>query len=152
MNVVIKKVCLLLFAVGLMSACAPQDSRPGFWLRGELQSQFPADWSFSNDHKEVFIEVATPYLLPHSLTIWCVEVDGNLFVAASRPEEKRWPGWVADEPDVKLQIGDELYPVTLEVMTNDTEIAPVRRAYAAKYELAAASGIGSGRYWRVKAR
>jgi hypothetical protein len=59
---------------------------------------------------------------------------------------------VADEPNVKLQIGDELYPVTLEVKTNDAEIAPVRRAYAAKYELAEASGIDSGRYWRVKPR
>lgn len=147
-----KKLGLLLIVLCAMSACEPQDSRSGFWLGGNLQSQFPADWSFSNDHKEVFIEVATPYLLPHSLTIWCVEVDGNLFIAASRPDEKRWPGWVADEPDVKLQIGDELYPVTLEVMTIDSEIEPVRRAYAAKYELAQASGIDTGRYWRVEPR
>ena len=52
-----KKLWLLLFIVCSMSACEPQDTRPGFWLSGELQSDFPADWSFTNDHNEVFIEV-----------------------------------------------------------------------------------------------
>ena len=40
-NTVMKKLWLLLFIVCSMSACEPQDSRPGFWLSGELQSDFP---------------------------------------------------------------------------------------------------------------
>jgi hypothetical protein len=144
--------CLLLVA-----ACEPDDRRPGLWLSGEVEASLPDDWSFTRDHPEIHIEVSTPYLLPHSVTIWCVDVDGALYVGARAPESKRWPGWVDDDPEVRLEIAGRIYPVRLLPLTSPVEIAPVAQAFAAKYRLPATASdateeeVGQ-RYWRVAPR
>lgn len=147
-----QKLCFLIVCACLLGACEPQDTEPGFWLSGELQTVFPDDWSFTSEYPEIFIEVATPYLLPHSVTIWCGEVAGDLYLAAGGPAEKNWPGWVDDEPKVKLQIGESLYPVVLVPMVDEAEIAPVRQAFAKKYNYTDPGAGGTTRYWRVAPR
>lgn len=144
-----QRVLLLLSITWLMGACDPQDRRPGLWLTGEVADVVPADWSFSDDHREIALQVATPYLIPHSVTIWCAQVDGTLYVAAAAPEEKNWPGWVADDPDVRLKIADTVYAATLTELTDTAEIDAVRNAYAGKYEVANLGSGASLRYWRV---
>ena len=142
---------LALFSALIVSVgCEPQDSRPGLWLRGDV-SAIPADWSFSRDHKEIAVQVGTPYLLPHSVTVWCIDVDGELYLGASRPETKNWPGWVRDDPDVRLKIDTKIYDVTLEELQDVDAIRQVGSAYAKKYDLdeplpADAAAI---RYWLV---
>ncbi len=110
----------------------PQDMRPGLRLPGEV-APAPSDWSFTNDHPEIAIEVRTPYFLPHSVTIVCSEIDGNLYVGAQDPESKRWPGWVDDDPEVRLGIGDRVYEVELVPIWDAAQIALIRQASAAKY-------------------
>ena len=142
---------LLLGLLLMLGACEPQDRRPGLWLDGEVQAQLPTDWSFTNDHKEIFLEVATPYLLPHSVTIWCAEVDGILYVGARAPESKNWPGWVDARPEVSLEIDGRLYEVHLEPLSDPDVIARVAAAYGRKYNLSGGAGSEpvSQRYWRV---
>jgi hypothetical protein len=136
------------------TACfSPEDQRPGLRLAGEPVA-IPADWSFTNDHKEIAVEVQSPYLLSHSVTIWCAEVDGALYIGARNPESKRWPGWVDADPDVRLKIGEQLYEVSLIPLDQPERINPLRRAYAAKYELPE-TPPGEGppiRYWQVVPR
>ena len=149
------RLALVLSAcAGLALGCiAPDDSRPGLWLSGD-DTELPSDWSFTDAYKEIAIEVGTPYLLAHSVTIWCVAVDGVLYIAARDPEEKNWPGWVADDPAVRLGIDGKLYEASLERLDDATTIAALRSAYEAKYELPprdAADGPPM-RYWRVGAR
>jgi hypothetical protein len=57
-------------ALGLsLFACfEPEGRRPGMRLAGEV-SDFPGDWRFSDAHREIAIEVATPYFIAHSVTI-----------------------------------------------------------------------------------
>lgn len=147
-HMVIVSLCLTMLA-----ACEPSDSRPGLWLSGEAEESFPADWSFSDQHDEIYLEVATPYLLPHSVTIWCADVDGTLYVGARDPESKNWPGWVDDDPDVRLKIGERIFPVHLEPLTDPAEVETVSAAYSEKYALAGGLSGGdaevSQRYWRV---
>lgn len=138
---------MLLLAAG----CEPSDRRPGMWLSGESAEAFPDDWSFTSAHREISLEVATPYLLAHSVTIWCAEVDGDLFVAASNPDEKRWPGWVDADPEVTLKVGERLFPARLEPLEDPALLARVTAAYQEKYQLPATSG-GTSRYWAVVAR
>ena len=145
---------LALAAMALLSACDPSDRRPGLWLSGEEATQWPADWSFSNAEREIYLQVSTPYLLPHSITIWCAEVDGDLYVAAARAAEKRWPGWVDDDPDVKLKVAGKVYTARLaplDVAGEDSDLlTALRAAYQAKYNLGDAGPFdGSTRYWRV---
>jgi hypothetical protein len=119
----------LLISVG----CEPQDRRPGLWLRGEV-SAVPPDWSFTRAHKEIAVQVATPYLLPHSVTVWCSDVDGDLYLAAFDPDSKNWPGWVRDDSQVRLKIDARIYDVTLQELMDADVIGPVQQAYAQKYD------------------
>jgi hypothetical protein len=135
-----------------LAACTPDDRRPGLWLDGEVQQQFPLDWSFTNEHPEIYIEVATPYLLRHAVTIWCAEVGGRLYVGARDWESKRWPGWVDGDPRVRLQVGADIFHGRLEAVTDPDVFAVVAAAYADKYRLGGASGSASQRYWQVKPR
>ena len=133
----------------------PSDRRPGMRLSGQLASELPGDWSFTDDQREIAIEVSTPYWLPHSVTIWCAADEaGTLFVAARNPDEKRWTGWVEQDPDARLLIGETIYEIRLDRVEDPDQIARIRRAYGAKYELPD-TPPGEGppmRYWRVQPR
>jgi len=119
----------------LLSGCIdPKDARPGLALSGDRAEEAPADWSFTDAHPEIAIQVATPYWIPHSVTIWCGSVGGELFLAARDPETKRWPGWVERDPEVVIRVGGKLYGGTLSRIEEGELLTGVRAAYAAKYE------------------
>jgi len=135
----------------MLSGCQPDDQTPGQWLRGESQP-FPSDWTFTSAHREVALEVSTPYFVPHSITIWCADLDGTLYIAAARPEEKNWPAWVDMDPDVKIKVGDDLFEVRLEPLEDPEQIARVQTVQAGKYDLKIPAGPTTSRYWRVVER
>ena len=148
---------LLLSVVALsvaVGACVPpSDSRPGLWLSGAA-SEPPSNWSFTDAHREIALEVSTPYLLAHSVTIWCVSLEGQLYLAARNPEDKRWPRWVERDPNVRLLIDGRLYEARLVRIDADEEVEPVSATYTVKYDLSPPGAPGSPpmRYWRVQQR
>ena len=145
----------LAIAAAVVVGCVdPDGQRPGLRLSGESAREFPADWRFTNEYREIAIEVHTPYLLPHSLTIWCGSIGGQLYVGARDPETKRWPGWVARNPNVRLRISGRIYEASLVRVDATEEIDRVRGAYAVKYGLPNPAPTGSPpiRYWRVDPR
>ena len=139
--------------VFLMLGCQPRDSTPGLWLNGDPQTT-PVDWTFTDAYREIFVQVATPYFLPHSVTIWCAQVDGTLYIGARNPDSKNWVGWMAERSDIRLKIGDGLYDVRANDFDNDETLAALKAAYREKYELPesgpnAATAI---RYWQIGPR
>jgi hypothetical protein len=145
---------IILAALGallLLTGCEPSDRTPGLWLRGEVVDPPPADWSFTDAHQEIFVEVATPYFLPHSVTIWCAQVHGQLFIGARDPDTKNWPGWLAQDRDIRLKIGPRVYPVSAVDVTDEDTLAAIRAAYAEKYALDP-SVKRDVRYWAVVPR
>jgi hypothetical protein len=146
--------CWITAGAALSACIPPDDQRPGLWLGASSAESFATDWSFTEAHREVALEVQTPYWIPHSVTIWCVSVDGDLFIAARDPDTKRWPGWVAERNDVRLGIGEEIYEGRATQITDEETVAALRAAYQAKYELPPrAEGEGPPmRYWRVVPR
>jgi hypothetical protein len=144
----------LLCAVSLTACFGPSERRPGLWLSGEAAA-FPRDWSFTDADKEIAIQVETPYLLPHSVTIWCASLDGALYVGARDPETKHWPGWVDRDPNVRLGIAGKIYDVRLAPLEDTTTLERLRAAYGVKYALPAPAPDApppSLRYWRVEPR
>ena len=145
---------LLVLALGInVGGCVPpSNARPGLWLSGSVAER-PVDWSFSDAHREIALEVRTPLWRAHSVTIWCASLEGQLYVAARNPDEKRWPGWVDRRPDVRLRIDGRLYEVRLARLAAPDEIARVRAAYSKKYDLPPpAPDSPPMRYWRVEPR
>ena len=99
----------------LLAGCEPKDRRPGLWLSGELVEETPTDWSFIKDHPEIFVETSPWYGIPFSVTTVIGTRNGRLYVPSIYSEEAAFPGtkyWnsvIADNPEVRLKIGDKLY-------------------------------------------
>ncbi len=145
------RLTLITVFLVVLAACEPSGQRPGLALSGE-PSPFLDDWTFTKDHLEIAIQISPPYLIPHSVTIWCASLNGDLYVAAGAPDTKNWPGWVAKDPNVKLKIGDKLYLARLEVLQDESLIRSLQKVYAKKYKLPEPSPTDppTSRYWRVR--
>ena len=67
------------------------------------------------------LQTNTWYLIPHSVTIWCIAYNGQLYVATSGAAVRSWPRNVARDPHVRLKVGNDLYDRTLSVVTDPAE-------------------------------
>ncbi len=123
-------------AAVLTIACSimPNDERPGLRLPGEVGPSPVDDWSFTEDSGEIFIETATWYGIPHSVTAWCLTVGDDLYVSADHADEKRWVANVARNPNVRLWIKGKVYEQMLEPVTDPEIIAAIDNGWARKYD------------------
>ena len=118
---------------------APQDQSPGLWLSGELVNQTMSDWSFSDQVDEIFVQTRTPYLIPHSVTTYCVTYNEQFYLFSAYygggnfPDARRWNQNVVRDPRVRLKIGDQLFDQTLIYVENESIRRPVHQAFADKY-------------------
>ena len=141
------RVLLLLCAALLIVGCQPRDVRPGLWVRGELVEDRVADWSFTDDVEEIFIETRPWYFLPHSTTIWCVERDGALYIGSYGEEKKTWEQNVARNPAAKLAISGRRYDVTVAPVTDPALVDELDLLYAEKYDMAEVFGEEVPEWW-----
>jgi hypothetical protein len=147
-----RRLCvLMLFAVAVATACQPEDETPGLWLRGETVEEKVADWSFSDEIEEIFIETRPWYGIPHSTTIWCVVLDGEPYIGSYGDEQKVWEQNIERNPEARLSIGGRIYEVTVAPVTDGDMIEALDAAYRSKYDMLEVFGeeIPDWRYYRV---
>ena len=128
-------------------ACQPSDVRPGFWLRGESVAEPVDDWRFATDVEEIFIETKPWYGIPHSTTIWCVEIDGKLYVGSYGEEKKTWENNVARNSEAKLRISGKIYEVRVTPIADPTLTNTIDVAYTQKYDMAEVFGDDLPPWW-----
>ena len=133
-------ICLVLLLVVLsVTGLEPRQRTPGLWLKGNLVTTPVTDWSFADHVDTVKVQTRTWYLIPHSVTTYCVALNGRLYLDSFYPEGAEYPhgrSWnenVARDPHVRLKIGNNLYDVTLVHVTDPAEKAALREAKAKKY-------------------
>jgi len=145
---------MLTIALGLACSLDPRDERPGLGLPGEVNRQPVRDWSFTSEIEEIFVETATPYFIPHSVTVWCATLEDQLYLGAWEADTKRWVANVRRNPNVRLKIGDVIYEQKLEPVTDAATIARLSASYARKYayEEEDAEEAASTAHWRVVER
>jgi len=136
-------VLVALLAIG----CQPKDVRPGAWLRGEPAEEPVDDWGFTDRTEEIFIQTRTWYGIPHSTTIWCAAVDGNLYVGSYGDEKKTWERNIARNPAARMRIDQTLYDVTLTAVKDDALTAELNAVYARKYDMAEVFGDELPPWW-----
>jgi hypothetical protein len=136
----------LVAAVAVLG-CQPEDETPGLWLRGEVALERVDDWRFTNDIEEIFVETRPWYGIPHSTTIWCVELGGSLYIGSYGDEKKAWEKNLARDPRVKLAISGKLYEVTLAPVTEPSQAEALDAAYAQKYDMAEVFGDVIPEWW-----
>jgi len=128
-------VLLVVFASGCMD---PKDRRPGLGLRGDVVEKAIDDWSFSDAFQEVFLETATWYFVPHSVTTVCAGIGDRLYVpsiyyAGGQWPNKYWNSNVVSDPRIRLEMGDEIYELDAVVVDDPQEFQAALQALAAKY-------------------
>ena len=150
-------VTLVLAVVGggvVWTTTCPCETMPGFVLLGDSPDAPVTDWSFTNEIEEIFVETRAWYRLPHSTTIWCVELGGDLYVGSYGDEQKTWEKNLVPEPRARLAIAGKLYEVTLQQVEDPGRVEALDAAYAQKYDMADAFGdeIPTWWYYKVNAR
>ena len=132
--------CLVLLLVALrITGFGPHDRTPGLWLKGNLVTIPVADWSFTDKIETVNVQTRTWYLLPHSVTTYCVAYNGQLYLTSvyraglTYPHGRSWNENIVRDPHVRIRIGDQLYDRTLSRVTDETLRQTVLAAKRKKY-------------------
>ena len=128
----------LLTALFGAAACDPGVSRPGAWLSGEEVTAPVTDWTFTNAFEDCYLETATWYGIPHSVTLWCAVHDGDLHVGSFSAGggwegHRTWENHVARNGEGAARIDGRIYRGTWERVEDPGVIEAVERSYAAKY-------------------
>ena len=132
--------------------CPPTDRSlsckvPGLWLKGELVTTPVTDWSFTDQIPQIKIQTETPFLLPHSVTIWCAVYNGNLYVTSYRG--RQWIENIIRDPHVRMKIGDRVFDRTLSVVDDPAEKAAVLQAKGKKYPQWKVPSVSESTVFRV---
>jgi hypothetical protein len=104
---------------------------PGLWLKGELVTTPVKDWSFTDRIQTIKIQTQTPFLLPHSVAIWCAVYNDNLYVTSYRG--RMWVEDIIRDPHVRLKIAGQIYERNLSMVSDPAEKAAVLQAKWKKY-------------------
>jgi hypothetical protein len=133
-------ICVVLLLVVLrITGLEPRDRTPGLWLKGDLVTTPVTDWSFTDKVNTVKVQTRTWFLLPHSVTTYCVCYNGQLYLDSfyrpglEYPHGRSWNENVARDPHVRIKIGNQLYDRTLVHVTDPAEKAALRELKAKKY-------------------
>jgi hypothetical protein len=150
--VLIALLVLLSFTGFEPGGCPPTDRSltcrmPGLWIKGEPVTTPVSDWSFTDKIPEIKIQTQTPYLLPHSVTIWCAVYNGNLYVTSYRG--RQWVEDIIRYPQVRLKIGDQVFDRTLSVVDDPAEKAAVLQAKGKKYPQWKVPAVSAATVFRV---
>ncbi len=151
--IVLAAVLLLLSVTGFEpKGCPPTDRSftcrmPGLWLKGEPVTTPVSDWSFTDNIPQIKIQTQTPFLLPHSVTIWCAVYNGNLYVTSYRGRE--WVENIIRDPHVRLKIADRVFDRTLTLVNDPAEKAGVLQAKGKKYPQWKVPSVSAATVFRV---
>ncbi|HLK48591.1 MAG TPA: hypothetical protein VKT49_10680 [Bryobacteraceae bacterium] len=154
-SIIIVVVALLLltsFTGFEPKTCPPTDRSltcrmPGLWLKGEVVTTPVTDWSFTDQIPQIKIQTQTPYLVPHSVTIWCAVYNGNLYVTSYRG--RQWVEDIIREPRVRLKIENRVFDRTLSVVDDPVEKAAVLQAKGKKYPQWKVPSVSAATVFRV---
>jgi hypothetical protein len=122
---------LLLLA---LLGCEPMGPLSGHGLSGTATPP-PDDWSSVGAIETV--QLQTRPADPYSVNIWGVAIGPDYYVASGRGENSSWVHHIAADPAVTLRIGEALYSLRAVRVTDPAELARVKAAYAAKYDMQA---------------
>jgi hypothetical protein len=117
----------LLFAIVIIAWLAPIGPLPGIFIGGS-GADTPANWGDTSKTHEILLEVQGG--IPRVVTVWVVQVGGNLHVVGSR--ESGWVNKLGQGGAVRMRMGADTYPLKANLLTDGWE--PVLEAYVGKYQ------------------
>ncbi len=131
--------------LGLLgTGCAPFLVFPGGELRGQLDSTGIEDWDFTDEVE--FVQIETRPERPYSVQVYGVGSDDGFYIASQgwrgalgSTSRARWIGHLAEDPRVRLRVGETLYELEAVRVEEDAAVERVRQLFRQKYGDAAES-------------
>ena len=141
-----------MIVAALLMGIGPFDRLPGARLVGGLVDGPIASWRFVEKAGQCQLETRPQY--PHSVTVNCWHLDGQLYIGCMRCQGKVWSRYVVETKLARVKIASQVYRVTLERTTDPQEMT---LSWAARWDLLGrARPVGSvpEHYWlyRVTSR
>jgi hypothetical protein len=128
---------LFLVQALVLTACGPSFVWPGGHLRGTVVESSVSDWSFTDDATVVQLE--TRPSRPYSIQIWGVGSGSDFYVSSASWRsllglgDARWIGHIADDPRVRLRVGERVYEREAVRVRDAEEMSSVLVLYESKY-------------------
>ncbi len=132
------RILWLALAIALVG-CGPIGPFAGGALRGPVGPSQVSDWSFAEELKTAQLE--TRPAKPQSVTTWFAAVGPDLYVPTSlvlgtkNPANRGWVAHVAEDPRVRIRLGDRVFERVARRVEDETEFARAREALETKYGL-----------------
>lgn len=122
-GLILAAVLLAVYGAALLVKVDPDERRPGLALAGDLAPAQDTDWGFlAAGRNKIFVQMATWYQLPHSITTTSWVRDGKLFVPCGRCATKNWPNHVARDDRVRLKVDGRLFDRKAVRLTTEEEL------------------------------
>lgn len=119
----------------------------GGWLRGEISTVLPTDWSFANRDPYLLVE-SRAWTLPYSASVWFLAHEGRLHLLLPAFFGDGLQRRLADDPHLRVAFDGQLYEQVAERVTGDAALAallgPVMRRQFAIELGAGASALPPG--------
>jgi hypothetical protein len=141
------RVLVLALALGLLAGCSePFIVFAGGKLSG-AESTPPGDWSALASEETFQLETRPDD--PYSVNIWAVGIGPDVYVGTG-PDGTRWSEHLAEDPRVRLRVGEQVYPLVARPVTEPDERRDVAVAYAEKYGMDPRENwVGEALVWRL---
>lgn len=104
----------------LLTGLGPWERTPGGKLLGEIQTRPVSDWSFVQQVPNCAVETRPQY--PHSVTVNCWDLSGQLYIGCMNCAEKIWSRYLMENPLVRVRVEETIYPVLFEQVVDDGEM------------------------------
>ena len=98
----IKRVGIVLLMVPFLTGLGPWERTPGGKLLGQVHTEQVGDWSFVSDAKRCAVETRPQF--PHSVTVNCWSLGGQLYIGCMNCEGKTWSRYLLEEPNVRVRV------------------------------------------------
>ena len=126
----VRVAVLLAFSV-LVLACGPMGPFPGGRLSGSVAADLPGDWSFADGRDTVQLETRSS--APYSVNLWGAGIGDRFYLASGGGGDARWVRYIAEDPNVRLRVGDTIYELRAVRVEDDAEAERFIEALKRKY-------------------
>ncbi len=106
----------------------PYGPLPGKRLRGAEVTKPIDDWSFTQQYRRVTVEVRSSN--PYSVFAGYFLMGTDLYISSAH---SRWAQFLREDPDMRIRLGDEIYPVRALQVEDREALKEVHLGYTGKY-------------------